>query len=196
MFRVLYTSLKRRFLNATGRALLDPRIEIGIGTYGVGQDTVLLFRSDDHVTIGRYCSIARGVTIIASGEHNYQAVANYPFAAMFDGTIDRDTYRKGPVNIGHDVWIGAHALILSGVRIGHGAVVAAGSVVSRDVPPYAIVAGVPARILKYRFNEDIRCRLLALSWWDWDPARIARERETFYLPVEEFLTQTENSHAR
>ena len=176
--------------------MLDPRIEVGIGTYGIGQSTVLLFRSDDRVTIGRYCSIARGVTIVASGEHNYQAVANYPFAAMFDGAIDRDTSRKGPVTIGHDVWIGAHALILSGVRIGHGAVVAAGSVVSRDVPPYAIVAGVPARILKYRFPEDIRRRLLALGWWDWDPARIARERETFYLPVEAFLAQTENRHAR
>lgn len=191
MLMRLLSAVRRRIQSVMGRPLLDPRVKIGVGTYGVGQDTVLLFRNDDQVRIGCYCSLARGVTIIASGEHNYSAVANYPFAAMMDGDIDRDTFRKGTVDIGHDVWIGAYATVLSGVQIGHGAVIAAGAVVVRDVPAYAIVGGVPAKVMKFRFTEEVRRRLLAVRWWDWSPEHIAREREIFYLSVDEFLAYAE-----
>jgi acetyltransferase-like isoleucine patch superfamily enzyme len=162
-------------------------VSIGTGTYGIGEKTVLVFRDDDRVVIGRYCSIAYGVTIVASGEHNYKAVANFPFAATFRGDVNRDTFTKGPVTIGNDVWIGAKATVLSGVTVGDGAVIGAGAVVVDDVPPYAIVTGVPAQVKGYRFPEDQRSKLLAIGWWNWEPARIQSNVELFYLPVPEFL---------
>lgn len=172
-----------------GITQLDSRIMVGTATYGVGEKTVLLFRSDDRVTIGSYCSLAYGVTIVASGEHNYRGVANFPFAAVHRGEVDRDTLKKGEVIIGNDVWIGAKATILSGVNVGDGAVIAAGAVVCRDVPPYAIVGGVPARLIKYRFSEDIRNVLLEVGWWNWTPEVIARNIDLFYLPIEEFIVR-------
>lgn len=167
--------------------VLDRRVVVGHGTYGVGEKTVLLFRDDDRVVIGKYCSVAYGVTIIASGEHNYRGVANFPFAAVLNGNIDQDTYSKGPVSIGSDVWLGANSTILSGVAIGDGAVVAAGSVVTESVPPYAIVGGVPARVIKYRFDPATIDSLLQISWWDWHPETIRNNMNLFYLPVDSFL---------
>lgn len=184
LIRVGWRQKIRRFL---GQSLLDPRVDIGHGTYGIGEKTFLLFRDDDRVVIGKYCSVAYGVTIVASGEHNFRGVANYPFAAVFEENVDRDTRSKGNVNIGNDVWLGANVTILSGVRIGDGAVVAAGAVVTNSVPPYAIVAGIPARIIKYRFKPEIIDGLLMLAWWNWPPEKIRKYMELFYLPVEEFL---------
>jgi len=171
--------------------MLDSRISIGAGTYGVGNKTVLLFRDDDSVVIGSYCSFAYGVTIVASGEHNYRGVATYPFAAMLDGDVDKDTYSKGCVSIGSDVWVGANATILSGVTIGHGAVIAAGSVVVKPVPPYAIVGGVPAKIIKYRFSPEIINKLIRLAWWEWPQFLIEKNKNLFYLDINNFLEKAD-----
>ena len=96
------------------------------------------------------------------------------------------------VTVGHDVWIGHGAIILPGVRIGHGAVVAAGAVVTKDVAPYAIVAGVPARFLKWRFPPEISARIIALSWWDWEHDRLARAVDDMRaLSVADFLAKYE-----
>lgn len=168
----------------------DPRVTVGDGTYGVGTKTILLFKDDDRVTIGKYCSIAYGATIIASGEHNYRRVANYPFAARLNGNIDLDTLSKGSVHIGNDVWLGANSTVLSGVTVGDGAVVAAGAVVTRSVPAYAIVGGVPARIIKYRFSPEIIEALLQISWWNWSSKRIEANQDLFYLPIDEFINHT------
>lgn len=181
--------IRRRLMSLIGGSALDPRVEVGHGTYGVGERTVLLFRDDDRVTIGKYCSVAYGVTIIASGEHNYRGVANYPFAAVLKHDVKRDTCSKGAVRIGNDVWLGAHATVLSGVTIGDGAVVAAGAVVAGPVPPYAIVGGVPAKLIKYRFSEQIIAEMLRVAWWDWQQQVVEENRELFYLPVEEFLVK-------
>lgn len=191
MGSALFTRLRRWIRRLLGSSAVDPRISIGLGTYGVGEQTVLLFRDDDRVLIGKYCSVAYGVTIVASGEHNYRGVANFPFAAVLKGDVDRDTFSKGPVRVGNDVWIGANATILSGVAIGDGAVVAAGAVVTESVPPYAIVGGVPAKIIKYRFPVETIERLLRLSWWNWRPERIEQNMSLFYLPVDEFLSRAE-----
>ncbi len=190
MVSALIARIRRWTKRLLGIATMDPRVSVGLETYGVGERTVLLFRDDDRVVIGKYCSVAYGVTIVASGEHNYQGIANFPFAAMLKGDIDRDTFSKGPVRIGNDVWIGANATILSGVIVGDGAVIAAGSVVTKPVPPFAIVGGVPARIIKYRFPGETIEQLLRVKWWDWSPEQIEQNMDLFYLPVDEFLNNS------
>lgn len=167
---------------------IDGRVVVGSYTYGVTPSTVLLFRESDRVFIGKYCSFAYDVKIIASGEHNYNAVANFPFYAHFlNHGGERDTFTKGVVRVGNDVWVGARAIILSGVEIGDGAVIAAGAVVTKSVPPYAIVGGVPARLIKYRFSEKVIQELLKLEWWNWSDAVIKNNIEDFYIDVNEFI---------
>ena len=185
----ILTGLRRRIRRFLGKSVPDPRLDVGYGTYGVGEKTVLLFREDDKVVIGKYCSVAYGVTIVASGEHNFRGVANYPFAAILENDVNRDTNTKGNVRIGNDVWLGANVTILSGVNIGDGAVVAAGSVVVSSVPPYAIVGGVPARVIKYRFEPEIIDGMLVVAWWNWPEEFIRKNMQLFYLPVKEFLHQ-------
>ena len=189
MLNAVVVRLQRRIKRLLGLPMLDSRISVGHGTYGIGEKTVLLFREDDRVKIGKYCSVAFGVTIIASGEHNYSGVANYPFAAMLYEDADRDTFSKGQVRIGNDVWLGANATILSGVTIGDGAVVAAGAVVTESVPPYAIVGGVPARVIKYRFAAEAIESMLRIAWWNWSPECIRENMELFYLPLDVFLSK-------
>jgi acetyltransferase-like isoleucine patch superfamily enzyme len=191
MVSAFFARLRRWVRRLLGYSTVDPRVTVGLGTYGVGEKTVLLFRDDDRVDIGKYCSVAFGVTIVASGEHNYCGAANFPLAAVLKGDVDRDTFSKGPVRVGNDVWIGANATILSGVTIGDGAVVAAGSVVTKSVPPYAIVGGAPAKIIKYRFPIETIERLLRLGWWNWHPEKINQNMSLFYQPVDEFLSGAE-----
>lgn len=125
--------------------------------------------------IGKYCSIASGVTV-ALGNHNAGAVSTFPFAALRafwpSAPSQGDHSTKGDVTIGNDVWIAANAFIGSGVTIGDGAVIAAHAVVTKSVPPYAVVGGNPARILKFRFSSGIIERLLSLAWWDWPDEKV------------------------
>ena len=190
MFRLNYVIkfflYKLGFLNKN--KWLDRRILVGDHTYGINDKTVLLFKKNDRVVIGKFCSIAVGVKIIASGEHNYKAVSSFPFYAHYlKKNIEKDTYTKGEVNIGNDVWVGANAVILSGVKVGDGAVIAAGSVVTKNIPPYAIVAGVPAKVIKFRFNQDIVDQLLKIQWWNWDKQFLNDHVDDMYENIEEFI---------
>ncbi|WP_338662296.1 CatB-related O-acetyltransferase [Pararoseomonas sp. SCSIO 73927] len=137
--------------------------------------------------LGRYCSIAGGVTVMGA-DHPHEWVTTSPFtyrptghpavvAAYEDHGRPIETARafrfrgaKNSLNIGHDVWIAGDVLLRQGISIGHGAVIAGGSVVTKDVPPFAIVGGVPARVIRLRFPEAIVERLLALEWWRFHPA--------------------------
>ena len=118
------------------------------------------------VSIGKFCSIARGVEILACLDHDSTYASMYPFKQLFP-ELPTNIRSKGSVSIGNDVWIGARATILSGVSIGNGAVVGADAVVSRDVRPYAVVVGNPAREVKRRFDDATVANLLDLRWWDW-----------------------------
>lgn len=137
-----------------------------------------------HCTIGKYCSISYGVTIGAP-EHNYTRPSTHQFIyepryGLFEeDTIVREEKFNQPVSIGNDVWIGCNSTILRGVSVGNGAIVAANAVVTKDVPPYSIVAGVPARVIKYRFSQEIIDRLLSLQWWNWDDSRIKKNKIFF-----------------
>jgi acetyltransferase-like isoleucine patch superfamily enzyme len=179
---------KRRLASLTGPEDLDGRITVGEHTYGVSNQTCFLVRETDRVKIGKYCSLAPGVKIVPSGEHNFKLASTFPFYAhLLNRGVEKDTHTKGGINIGNDVWIGINGIILSGVSIGDGAVIAAGAVVVDDVPPYAIVSGVPAKIMGYRFSDNIIQSLLEIQWWNWDVKKIVVHVDDFYLDVNKFI---------
>lgn len=164
------------------------KYKIGDFTYG---DPIIDDFGED-LTIGKYCSIARGVTIILGGEHNTHWVTTYPFNTIFESKkhIKDHPVSKGPIIIGNDVWIGTEAIILSGVNIGDGAVVAARSLVSKDVPPYSIVAGNPAKIIRYRFDEVTIENLHRLKWWDWPNEKVIDNAELLMSSKIDLLLKT------
>jgi virginiamycin A acetyltransferase len=135
----------------------------------------------DRLVIGKFCALAEGVKFIMNGaNHATSGFSTFPFNIFGHGWeegFDRKSWEaenRGDTIVGHDVWIGMEATILPGVHIGHGAIVAAKAVVSRNVPPYAIVAGNPAAIVRTRFDDQTVNRLLALAWWDWPVDKISR----------------------
>ena len=131
----------------------------------------------DKLVIGSFCAIGSGVRFIMNGaNHQIDGISTYPFAIFTHGWEEAGLAAgpRGDTVVGNDVWIGYGALILPGRRIGDGAVVGAGSVVTRDVPPYAIVGGNPARVIRQRFGDADVARLRALAWWDWPIEKISR----------------------
>ncbi|MGL4243377.1 MAG: CatB-related O-acetyltransferase, partial [Beijerinckiaceae bacterium] len=149
-----------------------------IGDWSYGRPKVRFPESGAKLSIGRFCSIADGVEILLGGNHRLDFATTYPFGAMtgvWPEAAGRTDFHasKGDVTIGHDVWLGSQCMIMSGVTVGHGAVVAARAVVTRDVPPYAIVGGNPAKIIRRRFEPAVVERLLAARWWDLPRDRIA-----------------------
>lgn len=165
-----------------------PRIEVGEYTYYHDFEDVARFERNvrylfphgtDRLVIGRFGMIASDVTFIMNGaRHLTDAASAYPFS-IFGGewgeAMDsRDWPSKGDLVIGHDVWIGYRATLVNGITVGHGAIIATNATVTRDVPPYAIVGGNPARILRMRFDPQTVDRLLAIAWWDWPIDKITR----------------------
>jgi virginiamycin A acetyltransferase len=133
----------------------------------------------DRLMIGKFCSIACGAKfLLTSANHTARSLSTYPFPIFFEEwELDKKDIasawdNKGDIVIGSDVWIGYEAVILSGVRIGDGAVVGARAVVTKDVPPYTVVGGVPAKEIRKRFDNDTVEKLLRLRWWDWPYERI------------------------
>ncbi|RRQ29136.1 CatB-related O-acetyltransferase [Rhodococcus sp. Eu-32] len=151
------------------------RVEMGAHSYGIPE--VRLYDNDPtRLRIGRYCSIAAGVNILLGGNHPTDRLTTFPIRhklGLPGAGTDGYPCSKGDVVIGNDVWIGFGATIVSGVHIGDGAIVAAGSIVVRSVEPYSIVAGNPATLVRKRFDDDVIARLRALRWWDWDDDRVA-----------------------
>lgn len=132
----------------------------------------------DRLVIGRFCSIAAECRFIMNGgNHHTTWLTTYPFPVFGNGweaAMPDDWPHHGDTVVGNDVWLGYGATVMPGVTIGDGAIVATGSMVTRDVPPYAVVGGNPAKLIRYRFDEADRARLLALGWWDWDAEKITR----------------------
>lgn len=171
---------KKTFALLTHYALAYQIAEWGwkIGEHTYGSPTVIEAEYAS-LEIGRFCSIGPDVLMIL-GNHRADTVTTYPFRTLshfWPEAIDAkdDHSSRGDIVIGHDVWVGARAVILSGVTIGSGAIIAAGAIVTRDVPAYAIVGGNPARIIRYRFVELVIENLLQIAWWNW-PDELLRER--------------------
>jgi virginiamycin A acetyltransferase len=164
------------------KCLLDGPISIGTNTTINGPGTEF-YCLNNPITVGNFCSIARG-TAVQEYNHNHRALTTYFIRyRLFGEPYGSDAVSSGAITIGNDVWIGTQCSILTGVTIGDGAVVAANSVVTTDVPPYAIVAGTPAKVLKYRFSPEIIEKLLEIQWWNWPVARITQNKELFYGDV-------------
>ena len=134
----------------------------------------------DRLIIGKFCSIACGAKFLFnSANHSLTSLSTYPFPIFFEewelerAQVTRAWDHKGDIVIGNDVWIGYEAVILAGLTIGDGAIIGTRAVVTKDVPPYTIVGGVPAKPIRKRFPDDTIAALLALRWWDWPEERIA-----------------------
>jgi chloramphenicol O-acetyltransferase type B len=149
-----------------------PHYKMGANCYGV--PTVKHAHPDAMLTIGSYCSIAKNVKIFLGGNHRTDWVSSYPFPILFAQAshIQHHVYTNGDVTIGSDVWLCESCTILSGITIGHGAVIANGAVVTKNVAPYEIVGGNPAKHIRWRFDESTREALLKSAWWDWPEAEV------------------------
>ena len=149
-------------------------LHVGKHTYGLPM--IDAYKGSEHrVFIGSYCSIAKNVVMVTGGIHPLDWVSTYPFRAQWNlsGAFeDGMPTSNGDIVIGSDVWIGTDVMIMSGVTIGHGAVIAARSVVTRDIPPYSLAGGVPAKVIRTRFDADTIARLLEIKWWEWDEGRV------------------------
>ncbi len=173
----------------------DPSIEVG--EYTIYDDFVhdprdfqrnnVLYHypiNHERLVIGKFCSIACGAKFLFnSANHALGSLSTYPFPIFFEEwglpveDISRAWDNKGDIVIGNDVWIGYEAVVLAGVTIGDGAIIAARAVVTKDVPPYTIVGGVPAKPIRRRFDPETVKTLEALRWWDWPEEKVARHLE-------------------
>lgn len=156
-----------------------PEYKFGKGTYGFDLQ-VHTWGEGSTLQVGAYCSIGARVQIFLGGEHRVDWVTTYPFSEFWEAAnnIQGHPRTKGDVKVGNDVWIGAEAVILSGVTIGDGAVIGARAVVAKNVPPYAIAVGNPARIIRKRFDENTIEQLLNIQWWNWEEPQIEK-----FLPL-------------
>lgn len=139
------------------------------------------------VKIGSFCSIANGVTFLDAGQHHMDIVTTFPLSQTMGfedlektGEPSHCTQKPQGIIVENDVWIGWNALILQNVTIGNGAIIGAGAIVTKDVPPYAIIGGNPGKIIKYRFDKETIRKLLEIKWWEWDDEKIKKNINLFY----------------
>jgi virginiamycin A acetyltransferase len=161
----------------------NPSIQIGRHTYWGDDLVVKTWIPGERIVIGNYCSIGERVVICTGGMRHTDFAALYPF------DLARAYKTTQTTTIGNDVWVGYGAMILGGAQIGDGAVIAAGAVVLSDVPAFAVAAGNPARVVRYRFSENAVARLLRIAWWNWPDEKVVANRDWFYKPISEFLEQ-------
>jgi acetyltransferase-like isoleucine patch superfamily enzyme len=158
---------------------LSGEISIGCNTTINGPGTEF-YALKNPITIGNFCSIARN-TAVQEHNHDLNNITTYYIKQrIFREQIGIDAVSKGAIIIGNDVWIGTQSIILSGVTIGDGCVITANSVVTKNIPPYSIAGGSPAKVIRQRFSEDIIEKLLVIKWWNWDIEKIKRNYNLFH----------------
>ncbi|SFD25017.1 CatB-related O-acetyltransferase [Flavobacterium phragmitis] len=154
-------------------------LKVGKYTYGL-ENISLFWGAWDDVTIGSFCSIAIGLKLFLGGNHRADWITTYPFGHIHQDVFDKflgngHPATNGGITIGNDVWISSNVTIMSGVTIGDGAIIAANSHVVKNVEPYSIVGGNPAKFIKYRFSKEQIDELLKIKWWEWDDEKINQE---------------------
>lgn len=154
--------------------------KVRIGCYASinGPNTDLLSKIN-WIKVGNFSSIARNVSIQEYNHHSERPTTFFMQKNVFGEPLETDISSRGDIVIGNDVWIGTKVTILSGITIGDGAIVAANSVVTNNIPPFAIVGGCPARIIKYRFDEPLIARLNELGWWNWPVEKVKKNQDFF-----------------
>lgn len=157
---------------------------VNVGKASYGELNIISFAGKGKLYIGNFVSIAQEVAFILDAEHYVNHISTYPFKVKYLEIEKEESFGKGDICVDDDVWIGYRATIMSGVHIGKGAVVAAGSVVTKDVPPYAIVGGVPAKIIKYRFSETICDALMEVDFEHLDKEFVKEHLKILYKPIE------------
>jgi acetyltransferase-like isoleucine patch superfamily enzyme len=176
---------------------LPEGVTMGRHTYGHDAGTFCVFMKGASIAVGAFCSIGPEARILAGSEHITSRATTFPLNALLferSGDNSLDAIDRGTTRVGNDVWLGLGAIVLSGICVGDGAVIGAGAVVSKSVPPYAVVAGNPAQLLRYRFDVDTRRRLLELQWWEWSDEEIAALRAPFMSDIGSFLEEAERAH--
>ena len=184
-----YTNKKRKTIIEVGENVFLPnQAKITVPRFVVGDNTringPIVVRGQETCFIGKYCAVGYHITIITTNHditrpnlqvnmHRYHGFSSLEIS-------------KGPVKIGNNVWIGDNVTVLSGVTIGDGSVVGAGAVVSDDLPPCSVAAGVPAKVVKYRFHKKIIKKFLGLKWWDWPQEKIARNKKFFETDLSDY----------
>lgn len=169
------------------------RVTVGRHTYPRTPPVIYYPGDKASVHIGAFTSIAGGCEILAGGEHRPEWVTSFPLRIILDlpgKYADGHPGSKGDITIGNDVWLGKNSIVLSGVSIGDGAVVAAGAVVTSDVSPYAIVGGVPAKLLRLRFSAEQIEELMRIAWWEWTDAEVRERCDDLSSPdVDSFISK-------
>lgn len=154
------------------------------GNYSYGNLSLFDFKDGSKLKIGNFCSFAKNTFFCLGGEHDYKTLSTYPFESRIsDNKIT--SFSKGDIVIGDDVWIGVNVTILSGVKIGQGAIIAAGSVVTKDVEPYSIYGGVPARLIKKRFSDEIIEKLKKVDYSTLSKEKIIKYRDELRMTITE-----------
>lgn len=161
--------------------------QVSVGKYTYGSIKVLTFNENYHLSIGNYCSVASDVIFILEADHPVNLISSFPFHMKCLDSSTYDAISKGNITIEDDVWIGHGATILSGVHIGQGAVIAAGAVVAHDVSPYAIVGGVPAKVIKYRFESKVIDYMLTLDYGALTETLVRQHEEELYTPIDKLV---------
>jgi len=184
-----YTELK---INSPGPLNGFPLLTIDADTYIIGAEiqSGINFDVDSGrhcIAIGKGCSLAEAITFMVDLNHDYASVAQGEMSFLQNVKGPYKIRRKASIILQNDVWVGHGATIMAGVTLHNGCVVAADAVVTKDVPPYAIVGGNPARVLRWRFEEDIIAALQKIAWWDWPPEIQMARRRDFNLPAAEFV---------
>jgi acetyltransferase-like isoleucine patch superfamily enzyme len=187
----LFSRSSSLFMNKNRKYSKYPNLKIGDWTYG--QPQIRSRRDGGTLKIGKFCSFAPGVKIFLGREHRTDWITTYPFNAFFKEVApyySEYSRTKGDVIIGNDAWIATDAIILSGVEIGNGAVIGARSVVTKDVAPYSIVAGNPAKFIRFRFDEETINNLQEIAWWNWPMSKIRESWPLLISPdIELFISK-------
>ena len=187
-FYLPYKCFLWRRKNKHNRTKLHSNIDIDmvkVGNYTYGPINILSDNNLSKLHIGNYCSIGPETLFVLNSEHDYRSFSTYPFKTLCLDEKINEAESKGDIYIDDDVWIGTRATIMSGVHVGQGAIIGACALVTKDIPPYAIVGGVPAKIIKYRFKKDIIDELLKMDYSKLTNDIIINNIDKIYKQVEQ-----------